>query len=530
MKSNIAAHWSAAHNSRTTSLNEARENARLTKPWVLPAEGHNKDSKLPQNYQSDGAMGMSNIEGRILVAMFPPQPWFTTALAPEIQTNPEVDPTMKQDMADRLFWRDVLLLSLLQSANLSDENNRRAYGFNSRVRTAISHLLITGDTLVQVVDDFRLKVHRRDRYVTERDESFDVISHTVKESIDAMTLTEKQLKTAKLKPEVLKKKSARDRRIDQFTHIEWQPWSKVWVQTIEVNGWTVAESDERITPMVSVPFEEVTGEHYGRAFIDALRGDLLSLDVLSMKVLDFADAASKFLWATDYTSAIKDTDLAKPSGSRIRAKVVGGQVQDFAAVQLNRLADFSIVESAIARVSDRLSKNMLTTANLSQSGDAMRSSVSWQQVAAEVEGILGGFYGPIAERLQGGIIARVAFLAEKQRLTPPLTLKATRLELLTGVSSLSKMSKGRETLSFAAAVAQLGETAMSKIDTGVLVDVLARSSNIDEPGLVKSRAMLEQERAEYEAQAARGAAVNKAIDVAGNVAQAAATQNNSLAQ
>src|SRR5574343_426501 len=82
----IASQYATDDGQRTELLDRARLCAALSKPWLLPPVGHLASSKLPEAYQSLGSRGLATMEGKMLLALFPPdQPWFTLEPAPKIR-------------------------------------------------------------------------------------------------------------------------------------------------------------------------------------------------------------------------------------------------------------------------------------------------------------------------------------------------------------------------------------------------------------------------------------------------------------
>lgn len=519
----LAARFSRDHSARTNILNAARICAALTKPWVCPPENQSADAKLPENFQSEGSRGITNLEGKMLLALYPPgRPYFELALPENIRYAPEVSDEFKQELEQQLFVRGLLLMSLLESANLKSGGNARVMGFRTAQRAALSQILITGETLQQFTDDYRLKVFRRDHYVTKRDSCGDVLYHGIKEQIDPCAMKPEQFEKSGLAKEI-KDKPVIERMQDIYTFPEWQPQTKVWVIRQEVNGRAIAESQEECTPFFSTPFELIPGEDYGRGFVEQNRGDLRSLDSLSKKLLEFAATASKHLWVKDYGSQVRDIDLAKDSGSIFRARVSGGQVQDLAMLRAEKLSDFRVVYDTAERLRKSLGAAMLLASEVAPKGERV-TAYAWSKVVEELEGAVGGFYAPVADQMQLPLLRRLNYQAERDLLTPKLNPKAYQLRALTGLAALARASRGQDMLTFAQVAQTMGDKALAKLDVGVLMDNFARFQNLDEPGLVKTEARLREEQAAAEQAAARQLATAKAIDVAGTIGVNAATQ------
>ncbi len=521
--STLASRFSTENSNRESIMTAARICAALTKPWVLPPQNQNPNERLPENFQSEGSRGVTNLEGKMLLALYPPgRPYFELALPENIRYAPEVSDEFKQQLEQQLFVRGLLLMSLLESANLKSGGNARVMGFRTAQRAALSQILITGETLQQFTDDYRLKVFRRDRYVTKRDSCGDVLYHVIEEEIDPLTLTPKQFEKSKLDP-AIKDKEVSERMQKIYTCPEWQPQTKVWKICQEVNGQEINESQEECTPYFSTPFELIPGEDYGRGFVEQNRGDLRSLNSCSEKLLEFAATAAKHLWVKDYGCQTRDTDLAKPSGSVFRARVSGGQVQDIALLRADKLSDFRVVYDTAERLRKSLGAAMLIASEVAPKGERV-TAYAWSKVVEELEGALGGVYAPIADQMQLPLLRRLNYQAERDRLTPKLNPKAYQLRALTGLAALARASRGQDMLTFAQVAQTMGDVALAKLDVGVLMDNFARFQNLDEPGLVKSEAQRREEQAAAEQAAARQLATAKAIDVAGTIGVNAATQ------
>lgn len=518
--------FDADNSARHNVMERARLCASLTKPWALPPLGQTADAELPQPFQSLGARGITNLEGKTLLALYPPDfLWFSLEPAAEIRHDPSVSAEQLQQIEQVLFLQSLILVAKLEASNLSggDAAYRHRSGFRSKKRMSLSQLFITGDTLEQLTDDYRIKVYRRDQYTTLRDSCGDVLRHGVRERIDPLSLSTERIAAASLSESDLRRKSTTERMMDIDTGAQWQPWSRTWVIEQELNGHVINTSEEEVSPFFCTPFELVSGEHYGRGFVEQNLGDFTSLDTLSERMLDFAAVASRMHPFLDYSSPLQEDDFKKPTGTVFRGKVQGGVVQDVAFLLTNKLADFKVVYDTHQAIRKDLGLSMLIESEVAPSGEAGRSPVAWQTIVNQLDGALGGLYAPIADDQQLPLIRRMMHQLERDRLILPLPRDAVEVKALTGLAAIARQQKAARLLTFAGVVRELGDTAAAKLNTGVLMDVLARLQGIDEPGLVKSNEqMLEEQRAAMAA-AARQEAASKAIDVAGNIIENNAT-------
>ena len=517
----IASRWRKDDAKRWSILDRARFCASLTKPWVLPPEGF-KDgqSKLPEPFSSLAARGITNLEGRLLLALYPPgRNFFSLKVSSDIRFNPAFDPEQLDQLNEILFLQELTMMSQLESAYVGKRGgNRRSGGFRSRKRTALSQLLITGDVLEQLTDDYRLKVFRRDQYVTQRDSSGDVLYHIVKEKIDPLTLTDEQLGMCGMDKAVMSERMPSERMKDLYTMVEWDPSAQTWIITQECENTVINQSEDKVSPFMSTPYELAPGEHYGRGLVELNLGDIRSLNELTMALLDFSATASKQLFALDYNSQVRAEDLTRESGSVIQARVQSGQVMDVGMIRADKMQDFQVTAGTRDSIRRDLAAVMLMEGETQPTGERV-TAFQVQRVAMELEGALGGVYGSISDSQQCPLVERVMFQMKRDKIMPPLPEDGIEIEALTGISALSKEGDGGRLMQVLSTMAQMGPEMMSKINMDHLIDLMMRQAGIYEPGLIKSPEQIEQEKQAMMQQQAMQQAQGKAIDVAGNIAQ-----------
>ena len=515
---------------RQRGLDTARECAALVKPWLLPKRGHTPDTDLPENYQSVGSMGLTNLEGKLLTAIVPvDQPLVELELDPAVKYDPAVSDEHKQAFDNAFFMRELLIQSLLESSGLNQRGNRRLCGFRTNQRMSISMLLATGDALEQVTDDYRTKNFRRDQYVIKRDSAGDLLHGIVRESKDLAALDDKTLESLDLSKEDLREKNYDDaERFDNlYTRFRWEPWSKKWLLTQELREKVILETEEPVNPFISTAFELVPGENYGRGWIELNRGDLHSLNQMELRRLQLLALMSKGLLAKDINSLVDDEDLAKESGGIVHnCRVANGRASDIGVIAFEFAREIATISAAINDKSRQLARAMLLEGENQPRGDRV-TAFQVNRLAMEIDGLLGGIYAPIAEQKQLPIFERVNHLIEVQKLGPVIPKGAYKLRALTGLVALNRATAQNRLLTYVQVAAQLGPEALRRIDTGVVMRVVARYQSLYEPGLTKSDEQLVQEQRAAEQAAARQQAVSKGIEVLGDASKAAlAPQNN----
>jgi len=519
----IAALFSTYDSERSVEIERLRVCAGLTKPWILPPLDQRGDTRLPENYQSLGSRGVTNLDGRILMGVFPPEiPWLRQQAAAEIRNDPTVAPEDIQQLEAALLFHDLIIQASLETSSRDPSDPA---GFRTSMRQGISHTIVTGETLMRLSDDFKVTVYRRDHYVNQRDPAGKITCHITREEVDLLTLTDAQIEMAGFSAADVAKMTRTERTKPLFTQIEWVHREKHWHITQEVNGKEINESIETVSPYINPTYELVAGEHYARGFIEGNFGDLRSLNTLSERILDFAAMASKLLGFLDGGSELKPEDFTKPSGSVIEGgRVVNGVLQDFAFLKVDKLSDFQVVFQTRESLRADLSAAMLIPSGAVR--DSERTTA--YEVAAitikELEGALGGFYAPLADRLQVPIAHRVRHVLQKSGKLPKIDVRAVELHTLTGIAALASMQKATTLVGIAELVRGLGPEVAARLDSGVLLDAYMRYRGIYEPGLIKTKEQMEKELQQAMAAQAQAQAAEKTIDVAGNVAESAMTQ------
>lgn len=504
--------------------------ARLTLPEMMVPEGQSDSALLPQNYQSFGAYGLQNLAGKTLVSLYPPdRAWVRQQPSPEIMHDPAVPDEAKIQLEERLFLQDLMILASM-SASPEWRSNGYAFDFWSAKRQAMLFLIGFGDVLEHIDDDNKSRVFLPRQYVTKRNSAGGILYHVIKEEIDPLSLSGKQLEQAALKPDELRKKTARDRMAKLYTLVEWQPRSRTWLIQQEVNDRVVNESEEPITPYPCTSFRLVPGENYGRGLVEANLGDLESYDQICRRKLDFAAMCSKFLFILDENATrFREDDLAKPSGAVVRGRLnQDGTSRDVGILNVNKAVDFQIVNTVEQAVMERLARAFLTgSASVRQSERTTATEV--QELMRELDGALGGVYGNIAAQQQLSTFYRARYNLQRKRVLPKLPEKYVKVSLLTGVAALAAELKIRNLLTFKDIVSGLGERAVMRLNEDVILDASARMLGIYQPGLIRSPEEVKKMVEEALAAQAKAAAMQKAIDTTGNIIEAKATQPQGVA-
>ncbi len=523
----LASDFAALKGYNSQRLEYITQYSRLTLPGIMPsAWSYDKDQQVV-NYQCVGSRGVVRLAGVMLRTYFG-VPWMQTELPPTILYADDVDDEIKTKLSRDLFARDMTILALIRGSTTSTSKTRRnalPSGFMSSMNTVCMHLLVAGDACVMMDKDYGVHTFRHDNYFVQRDSSGGLLYTITVEHKDPLALSDDELASIDLSREKLKDEPASKRIMPLTRRSQYQPNSRKWLVTEEMNGKTLSERESNVDIYVVTPYMLWPGENHGRGLVEQNYGELAALDHNSWRMLQIADYVSKIIPVLDPSCSLTTKQFTElVNGQPIKDRVVGGQAQNIALLQANKNGDAALVMQNIARLEANLSKAFLLVSEASSSGDRMRTATAWRQVMREVDDALSGVGGTVADQLQRPL----AMLAEQIAIDNGDIKKlpnqiSGQTKILTGEAALASQNRVQSVLTVAQILQQMGPEAANRIDVGVLADVVAQAGGLyDEPGLIKSEKKLAAERRAAEASALRAAANQQAVQSVGNIAEQAA--------
>ena len=531
-KGTLRGRWTADNGKRQTSLERARVAAALSLPYVLTPEGRTSDEPLPESYTSVGAKGAASTVGKLMLALYPlDYPWAQLEIDPAVKYDPASDQQKLHQLDQLLFFNELMLRTALEQGIGPHKAGRyrQVNGFRSQKRKSLANLIVTGDTLERLTPDYRLLVYARHQYVTRRDTSGDILYHGIWESIDPLKFGEDVLAEAKLKPDDLRDTPVTDRMQDFYTFVEWNPETKVWVITHELNG-EILESltrQEEISDYFCTAFELAAGDDYGHGPIELNLGDLRTLNEGEKALNDFMFAASKFHPFIDQNSNVRAEDLNKKTGTPVHgARVEGGVVMDVAFFQTQKSQDFNVVGTRVQAKTAELAGALLVQSAAVRDSERT-TAYEVEQVVRELEGVLGGMYAPIADEQQQPLAQRALYQLGRDKFIVPIDRQYYNVVVQTGVAALSRAQQKSKLLSLAQVIQGVGQVdpeQIERVDLGVLIDAYRRYESLHIPGLIRTPEQVAQRQQAKQAQFAQAQATQTAIQTAGAIAESSATQ------
>ena len=361
---------------RETYLYRANECAKYTIPALFryPRPGKSKTINTP--FQSFGARGVNNLAAKLMLTLLPPNtPCFRYVIDKVKLDKEKPDPEFVSDLEKALgkFERQVM-------AEIESSGDRVA------IQEGLLQLIgSSGNVLLHDGPD-GMKVFCLDRYVCKRDPEGNPLEIIAKETLSPAALPPEFL--ARITPSAtqgLKKKSVLE-TLDLYTRLtrnadEWEVHQECGGATIPGTSGTYPLD---ACPWMALRFIRVSGEDYGRSYVEEYLGDIISLDGYSQALLEGSLAASKMI---TFVNPNGSTSLKAVAKAR-NCAVLSGDAKDVTTMQAQKLNDFKVAQEQIKTLEERLSFAFLLNSAVQRNAERVTAE-EIRYAAAELEASLG---------------------------------------------------------------------------------------------------------------------------------------------
>lgn len=411
--------YSKLEGDRESYLNSAYDAAELTVPYLMPRT-KGTHATLTTPYQSVGSRGVNNLASKLLLALLPPNAAFfrlsvdSLALAEE---EPEIAEQIITDLETSLRRvEDTVMLEISRNT------------FRSSLHEALKQLIVTGNVLLYVTDDNRLRVFRLDRFVVERDSMGDAFRIIVKESLSPLALPPEA-------KQVIPEDADSHKEVDLYTHCWFE--DDIWHVSQEIDGIPVPSSSGSYQkdkcPFIPLRMARIDGEDYGRGYVEEYMGDLQSLEGLSKAVLEASAAASKVLFLVNPNGTTRIKTIKEAANGAI----VSGNNEDVTVLQTNKHHDLSIALQTMQSIKDRLGHAFLLTSGVVRDAERVTAE-EIRMLSQELEAALGGLYSLLATEGQLPLVRRLLDSMAKSKRLPDLPKEIVEPVIITGVEALGR--------------------------------------------------------------------------------------------
>ncbi|HUT62023.1 MAG TPA: portal protein [Phycisphaerae bacterium] len=506
-----------ADSDRYPWLARAREAAMLTIPTAMPQAGLTPGQEIERPIHDLGAHGVTSLVNSVLTAMFPAEIWFRKVAHADMQR----EAILRKDLADGfrnwLFAREYAMNCRMETTQ-----------YRPKMRSLLEQLLICGNSLFRVQDDYRLRIFRFDQFVWRRDVTGSVRRIITKEQINPLWLTDEQLALADVKRDELPGES--DYRA--WARPKWHLYTKdalqedgSWLIQQELNKRIINESVETVNPYVPVGFLEMPGEDYSRGFVEEWFGSLRSANALEKAINDGMTALAKLLIAVDPASQYSPKDLELPNGKIITGRVTDGKVDGIAFLTTDKARDFTVAKAHLDDIGKRLGRVMMIESATQPTGDRV-TATQIMRLATELQSVLGGTYTQIADEIQIPYVKRIEHQMERDGLLEPMPSKLAdfvHIEILTGLSSLGRQADLDRALMILQMVKEI-PNGLRRLDERWFIETIVQATSTRSELALRPEAEVQEEIAKEIEQQLLMQAGQQAIATAGKVAEQAAAR------
>jgi hypothetical protein len=485
----------------------AEECAKQTIPFLYPKAGTSKGSKITVPKNSAGANGVKTLVSKMLLALFPTNvPFFSLALTAPVKKELDSDGSDQQRKDLYSFVREREQAISAESELASDR---------SKKNNALEYLVVTGNVAIYMPDDAPMKIYKLNQYVVKRDPMGRVIELITKEEVDPR-FVDVELPTEE---DVNEDKTPSP--VTLYTHLRLfgAGKKKRWgvhqeVSQTQLKG-SIGSYPYEACPFIVLRGLATDGEDYGRPYVYPFLGDLQVVEQLTEAKVKMALQAAKVLFIIEPGSTVRESDLQKATtGTFIR-----GERAAIGTLQLDKLADLSIVSNIEQQALQRLAQNFLMVQSIQRNGDRVTAE-EIRTLSKELEDNLGAFYTLLAQEFQLPYIQRKIFVLEKTGKIPKVPSGLLQPTIITGLEALGR---GHDAIKLAEATqalalfAGLPPEVKMLLNAAEYVERVLLAKGIDPKGLLKDPEMLAQEAEDQQQQQLAQAAVPEGIKQMGNL-------------
>lgn len=475
---------------RRAKLVRARECAQLSIPQLLPPENWTEQYALPQPFSSATAKGVTGMASRILSALMPlnDMPFFQFSLKDGTEPDPEAY-TLMESLSYQVYRK------------LSSENLR------STVFQLLQSLIVVGDAVLIMEDDFTYRLVRLDQYQVRRD---------VKGMVREIMYLEYELADPSepagdydlhygggggYSGDAPFSRTGYKTILCRWVHDE---ENDVWYSHKEYsNGTFIDEGKYSVCPVIPLRWSGVISENYGRSHVEENFGDIQTLEALTETMLQ-GQAASSTFWM-----------IMNPTGPSELDDVVGQPNGAWLSVRPDDVTVLSPADTLryqMQAVSQAVQEMRMTVAKafLNESGQVRQAervtATEVRMAGQQLEEVLGGAFSAIAKDLMEPIVRRAVFLmVENGDIDPRLAQEFTpegRLEvsITTGLQALSNDSDLQKLMQLGEMIRNLPDDAAALFQWEEYGRALVGALGFDPRNWVQSKEEMQQEQMALQAQ------------------------------
>lgn len=464
-------------NEKNPFLIRARKCSELTLPLVIRQnEGDNSSTDYDTPYQSTGSRGVTNLASNLLLSLFPSQVPFFRLLVSETeftQFGPNAN-KIKAEVESALQSIEKTVIEEIESKNL-----------RATIFEVLKNLLVAGNSLVYVQPDGNIRNYTMEDYVVHRDIEGNLTDLIIREQISP-TVAEAQ--GIELPSDRGPTSSAKN--ITLYTCIQLQKDGQYYVWQ-EIKGQKLKDTEQyyskKYLPWLPLRLSQITGESYGRGYVEGIIGDLMSLESLTKALVEAALISAKTIFLVDPASTTRAKALTKARNG----DVIQGRINDIGILKTDKGADLSTAFNASRELEQKLAYSFNLLEATMPSSPA-KTATEVRAIVNSLEKVLAGVYAMLSSEFMSPLVTLIiARLSDEQKI--PQIPEQVKLLISTGTAALGRASDLERIMNFSQIAQSVApEAFLQLVDQRELINQIATA--LGASSLLKSDEQLQAEQ------------------------------------
>jgi len=362
-------------------ISRAELSAQLTIPYLFMEDGSSSQDDLERKYvQGYGAKLVNHLVGKFALSILPPsQPFYRLAATQEAMDAIAADSKEAvRKVEETLAKKEDGILRYINKSR-----------FRKSLYPALRLAMVTGDSLIEKLDDDTFRVLSMKNYVIKRDASGNIIDLIIKETLDIDAVPED------IRSSITEE--AANESIDLYTRIYLEEGT--YKQYQEINEEVVSGSEQDLKKLtdrfISVRWTKIDGEDYGRSFVEEYLGTLISLDKQLQVLNETAVVSSKIVHTVNPNGFTRYDDFVGATNG----DVIIGHEADIGTVKSDKANDLITTYNLVQDMKKELAEAFLMGSAAIRDAERVTAQ-EVQLVASELEASFGGIYTALAEDIQ----------------------------------------------------------------------------------------------------------------------------------
>jgi hypothetical protein len=459
---------------RQETLTRCERYAGWTLPNIFPDDPLMEYDEMQNDYQSVGAIAVTHLANKIMMALFQPsRPFFRMRLTQSQReelggelTTAEIDVALSE--AERAAMREL------------DKINARVV-----MTQVIQHLIITGNGMVYMPTEGKMQMYSLRDYTCKRDLEGTPIRIVMRETKSVSGLPED------LRAIAIENGYEDEEDVSIYTgvirtgkdkYVSWQELEELCYCSKQMGIYTKDN-----LPWIPLTWNLCRNKDYGTGLVENCSGDFWTLSTLAEAILDYT------VIVTDVKNLVNPTgmtDVREITQAKSGA-YVHGREEDLHVHTPNVSDATNFLEGRFTAIERRINMAFLVTSALTRDAERVTAEEIRMQ-ANELESSLGGVYSNLATELQQPLATRLL-----AKINP--VFKDIEPTIVTGLESLSRNSELDRTRAFfqdLIGLAEVPDQVAQRIDYNALIAVLGAGHGVDYKKFLKDDDVVKKEQKE----------------------------------